>query len=373
VKTATFSCSGRLWSRATILGLSIGHAGCFLPSFETTGEGASDGSGGQSTCESATFGEPPAASSSPIDAVNFFVAIRKIDFGEEDLSTRPGFDLDGVCTCCEGCSQTGSCTPPAGSEGRVCDRVDGGHDNGFAEFLQGLNTAPLDDRINSTALEASVISGRWTILVRVYNYNGGTNDDAVSLALYTTSGLGTEPVWDGEDPWPVRDDSLTPAGNLLDDALVKIDDAYVVGGVLVGQFRGMQTLKLTLTNQLVLDLSDAVFQAELQEVGAGFQMREGVIGGVWAIDAAFKAIGAARTDAGEPLICTDATPYDMAVHTPLCTLLDSTVAGEPACGGISVGMAFTADLVAYPVDILPFEDTSIACLAATHPAGDSCQ
>ncbi len=354
-----------------VLLLPLALPGCFLPGFEKV-EGEKGGGGTNVTCESASFEQPGQGGGDGADPVDFFAALHAINFGETTLATRPGFDLDGACTCCEGCDEPGSCGPPAGAEGNECDQVDGvsnaGRDNNAAKFFAGLTTGGLD--ATSDSLTTAAETGAWSVLFRVFEYNGEVNDSDVSVAIYTTTGAQLPPQWDGADVYHIRSDSVVDLDPLR--PRVTRNDAYVVDGVLVAVFQDPSPLILRLQNGFFFELSYAVLRARIEQVPNGFALREGVIGGIWSMPNVFQALASMRSVNGDALVCTGTMLYDDAIKGPLCGLRDSSLAAAPACQAISVGVSFSADPILTPpmVDdvVLPFTP----CAAGTDPSGDSC-
>ena len=96
-------------------------ASCAVPGFElvdtvTGGAGGTagagpGGSGGSSACESAEPPNAPDTSDPGPDDVDFVVATRSLDFGEEfdDDGPSVGYDLDTRCTCLGGRSAAQMC------------------------------------------------------------------------------------------------------------------------------------------------------------------------------------------------------------------------------------------------------------------------
>lgn len=350
---------------------------CFLPGFEKVeGTGGSGGSAGGAppVCETVSYVETTNGETTPSDPRDFFNALRVVDFGEVALTTRPGFDLDGVCTCCTDCEQTPTCNPPPGAQGEECDSTDGlpnqGRDNNLAKFLATNESSDLG--LSSTALRSAIDAGTWTLLLRVSDWNGLDDDGQVTVAVYTTFGSTVAPAWDGNDVFQVRSDSVAVASADIDEPLVSNEDAYVADGKLVAVFGTQRPLVLHLANAFTIELSYAVLQAELGEEGTGYVLTSGVIGGIWDMRAVFKALAGAR-NADMPRICTDSPGYP-GVKDALCVLRDSLDDPEPiTCGGISIGMAFTGARITTPTVVEDFIDETMGCPLATDPTNDICE
>ncbi len=102
--------------------------------------------------------------------IEFYDAIRRIDFG--DGGAPIGFDLDETCTC----PGPDSCV--ASDAGTRCDLA-GGVDNAFSNFVQSFSSAT--NIFNASDIDATLASGHSGLLVRVKGYNGQANDTQVAL------------------------------------------------------------------------------------------------------------------------------------------------------------------------------------------------
>lgn len=366
------------WHALRAASVALALQACLLPSFEKVdgGGGGSAGSGGEggagAACETVTL-EPAPEDPEPGGQISFFAAMRTLDLGEGHLASRPGMDLDGVCTCCTGCNAAASCVAPRESGMRACDERDGqpnqGRDNNAANLiLEGISLFGAE--LRSDAMTNSVTAGAFTILVGIFHYNGLPDDGAVSVALYAAT-TSDPPLWLGEDTWSLLDSSLAPEFADLEDALVLRDDAYVRDGTLVARF-GDTPLSITLPNRLVVTLHDGVVQAKVEQTPElGFRLMDGVLAGTWLTADAFRGIGGMRR-AGMAHVCTLTVGYDQYVHTPLCALRDSATPANPdaPCNGVSFGLAFTADPVGLPTIVSAPEETP--CGKLGEPAADSC-
>ncbi|NUP04448.1 MAG: hypothetical protein HOW73_00115 [Polyangiaceae bacterium] len=354
--------------RGSIILAALFTPACFLPSFEKDQGGGGEGGGGSSgtgTCE-IELATPPTAPADPNPGgeIEFFSAWHAVDVGESHMASRPGFDLDGVCACCDVCD-TSTCAPPLGTTEEYCDAVEGepneGRDNNAAKFL--LAIAELNTALTSQGMQQRTEIGTWSVIVRVSQYNGDPDDGQVNVALYSTTGSTASPEWADEDVWNIRQDSLA-AGGTLDDALVQRDDAYVKDGVLVAKFEDAQ-LSLVLPVNFVVKLQHATFSSRIELADSGkYQLRDGVISGRWGITDAVPALAGMRTMTAPdaPVSC----PGDLVTYpdypsykTALCNLRDEgTIAGPGPCDALSFGLAFTADPIDTPV-VVPFNGASL--------------
>ena len=353
--------------------LSAALAGCFLPSYEKVeggGGGGAGGAGGEDVC---ALANPPAAPSTPPPGgeVEFFVAMRVIDVGDAHLPSRPGYDLDGVCACCSGC--TGSlCVAPAAATLEACDAVsgqpNGGRDNNFAKYAAGLGGSALAD-LRSSGMSQLADRGLWGVVLRVSQYNGDPDDGEVTVALHNAVGSPAEPLWDGNDAWQLRSDSFGALGT-LDDALFVQDGAYVSDGVLVVTFPA--TVSLALPLNFVLPLEDVTLQARIaKDAQDDFELVEGVLGGRVRITDALAALGGTRFQ-GFPVVCTDTLDYASLYKDPLCAHRDESTVSLPApCDAVSFGMSFSAEQIGDAPSIVPV-DTTRLCFPEVDPAGHMC-
>ena len=373
-------------------------AGCFVAGFEvsdssgpgstssSTGTGAGGAGGAEPICPSTRW--PASTPGAPGgDGSELFFALREIDFGETTLSKRPGFDLDGVCSCCEGCAGE-SCIPgEAMPSARSCDAVggepNGGVDNAFAVLVQALSDY-VSGEFGSVGASEQAESGVWSVLVRVSDYNLGPFDDKVTVAVYTTDGLVDAdgmggagpglPAWLGEDDWTVRAEALQSGATTVDSPTILSTNAYVADGRLVGIFDGESGgLKLNVASQLDVNLGYAIFTADLQCEG-GCRLRNGVLGGMWSIEDAFAAIGAVTVNVGGSFSVCKGSPVYSIVKKSICDARDALI-GTPKpvpCNAISFGLGFNADPIKKPTTISNNPGGGSQCTEATNPAGDTC-
>jgi hypothetical protein len=364
----------------------------------TTGAGTGGAAeGGANACSGE--GLPLAPQNAPAGSqVDQFFALRTVDFGEDRLFSRPGFDLDKTCTCCDGCAAPSTCTPasdpnPPKSDPRACDAVDGipngGIDNAFAVVVSDLAAASPD--YSSKGWSGLAETGRWNVLVRVTNYNGEPDDDDVQLAFYTTAGLasstgaggaGGSPAvaqWDGTDDWTVTRDCLAD-GSSLDAPKAVADVAYVADGVLVGKFDDLDDrVPLDLAGFLRVELGYGLFSAKLE----GTKLEDGMLGGIWTMTDAFRSLATLSLDLpalGSVKVCND--PADSStyaiyqqVRSSLCSARDSSTmplaADVGPCDSISLGMRFQAEAIREPSTIVDAPPL-VSCPPDTSPEFDTC-
>lgn len=357
-------------------------SGCFLPSFEVeTNEAGGGGAGGNGTggqtCESATVAPPP-TDAPPGGQFDVFTATHTIDLGETHIDDRPGLDLDGACTCCAACESAPTCTPSASAPDAVCDEVDGisnaGIDNDAAKLFAAFGVG-FPGAVSTQILTTKIGVGAFGIVIRLFHYNGESDDDTVSVAVYGTVGADQPPTWTGSDAWKIRNDSLAVGFTGIDDALSLRDDAYVTGGIVVARF-DTTPLVLFLADGLVVRLQDGFLTARVEKVaGGGFRLLDGTIGGTWSEAEVFAGF-AGLESAGVRTVCTMNPPYESSFKKPLCELRDALSGGGPGsapCDAISFGLAFTADPIADNPAIATPPMPAPACdLTMGDPSGDTC-
>jgi hypothetical protein len=277
--------------------------------------------------------------------VGFIVALKEIGLSTDPPTPVTGYDLDGVCTC----PGPEACVPRVAEAGAHCDEP-GGRDlsmnkNVYAVISQSPGFSA--DRLN-----ANLTKGRYGILARVENYNGGKNDKSVRVSVYLSSGTPGDagPSWDGGDPWDLDPASLTsdagpPVSQYVDDT------AYVADGVLVASKLSGVKLALGVGSESIdLELAQAVMTAKVVARGDAFALEDGLVVGRWPTKNVLKAVAPLNAPGlGVPLCSPIAKAlYDYA-KTSICRAADisSNPARDPDkgadCDALSFGMRFVAE------------------------------
>ncbi len=372
--------------------IALSSGACFLPGFDVGGSGGSGSSTTSSTggaggaggappqlCESE--GLPPrpqgaggggGGGGAAPEPLRF--ALRNFDFGdapqgEPARTDLPGLDLDRSCSCCECVSALEACTRPSFATAASCDG-ERGVDNAFARLISLVG-----DNATSAALNGDVEDGVWTILVELADYNGLPDDAQVRVALYTTSGhktnpdamaLPTAPAWQGDDQWMRRADSVGPTN----EPLVYTDQAYVTGGVLVGELEGFLSLGGSLGSRV--NFRGGLVRARIAEVDGKTVLRDGVIGGRWPLEDIFAALSSLRI-LNQP-VCTNTIGYST-VKASICKATDvySRGVGANLCDALSFGMRFDAEPVLFAAALGPSTSSPGCVDPATDPANDCCE
>ncbi len=378
---------------------------CVVDSFElsesatpngghTATSSGAGGSGGKSpSCAHAVWPSAPAMSDPGGEDVEFVLAMRSVDFGEDDLSAGPtvGYDLDGRCSC-QG--EQASCQNAASVGEEQCDGP-AGRDNVTAMIFKQLGTFDPAKR-TSEAWTAEIESGDWSLLFRVRDYNGKPNDDQVQVALYPSPGLDEDgcsndptPKWDGNDQWPVSVTALDGGGaggqggaggcggstssEALDSPKYVDDNAYVTSSVLVANLPELALVLDRGYSHTILKLTAGFVSGRLEadsEVG-GWSLRDGLLVGRWKVSDFFEMLS--NLDYKSEPLCTDTAIYQ-AIKATACPKLDltSVLAGPTKpCDALSFGIAIEAQSAKLGT-IDQSAPPQSACPPATNPVGDSC-
>lgn len=333
------------------------------------GGAGGDADAGPTTCESATHPPPPEAATAGGD-LDFTVALRSIDIGEAGAAIT-GLDLDKTCTCHFG--QESSCILPDYADEDHCDDAQG-RDNGIAKVFATIQVFLGPETFGSAYYSSRAEEGRWSLLVRVFDYNGEPNDAQVSVAIYTTKwndAVLPKPAWDGNDVWPVSADSLADGVTL---ELPKYTDtkAYVTDGVLVGTLPEVH-INLSGNNGSVgLRLTAGTVLGKLEEVNGRFKISEGMVAARWKAADVFKIISSIT--AGDTPLCADGSFTYEQFKELVCGHIDiaSTLGGSTTeCDALSFGMAFATEPVLLGSPYMP-EQEMPNCPPDQDPANDTC-
>jgi len=390
------------------LGFGLGvllAASCFVGSYElvdaaSAGSGGGlppDGSpGGTGGCHHATWPSPP-ASSDPGTDVDLVFAVRKIDFGETALQNGPavGYDLDTRCTC-QG--EGPSCLEPTSATADHCDGPEG-RDNAASQLFHTL--LQFVDAVGSETNSQLAAEGKWTLLVRLRQYNGQANDQQVVASLYPSPGRDNDPcfgdayapAWDGTDQWPVPAESLEGSGGAapdggtgeggcqpdagagLDIDLPRYTDpvAYVRDWVLVANLPEAGMILSSTSHSPVVKITAGFLTAHIDhtQIPGRWLLRDGLLVGRWKLSDFLAMLGAFTVN-DQPL-CTNNPAY-IVVKPQICSYADvaSTLGGPTTpCDAISFGMGFEGE-DAKLGHILLSAGTTTECQPGTDPGSDTC-
>lgn len=298
-------------------------------------------------------------------------AMRTLDFNENQKPEEStlGFDLDGACTCLDTQAETCTTLKPRPT---LCDGP-GGRDNSFPRLYKDLITFGFAD--SSTAISQDLDSGRYTILLRIENYNGLPDDNDVKLSFYV-GGDCPSPSWNGKDQWTVLSTSVTDGD--LQKPRVKDANAYVTGGVLVASIptfdENDDRVLVQLNEKFAVALTGAVIVAKIDTLLGRWRITQGTLSGRWRDRDFFEYFSTFRAALEQPTQCTDSVFYPQ-IKSTFCGYADvSGSIGDVtgACTAMSIATRFTAQVAELGTiqQVVPTQPST--CPAATNPANDSC-
>lgn len=312
-----------------------------------------------------------------------------------------GFDLDGVNTC--HCGGAPSCVQPAGTK-EICDD-DAGRDHIALQLFRALGPSA---RMGSEQANLAMQSGQFGILLKMEGYNGGQNDQQVTVSLYVSNGIvGVQdggvvtPGHDGVDRWTVDPSYLkktqnmtpVPAGtdcSTTQDCQPAYADpnAYVSGGKLVanmGQVPLTFGYRANIGGALMV-LDSVIISGTIREVSIaggtniGFRIDDGSISGRWQTGQLLANMATIPDPFVDGSFFCGTDPLYPAVKNIICSLQDidhdrsGDNTGNAPCDALSMGFAFTAEPVhlgtVYPG---PTMITSGCTDEAGTPWHDQCQ
>jgi hypothetical protein len=355
----------------------------------TEAGGSSNGGAAGAACNSKTYPPPPLNKGLGGDIE--IVAIQAdVDLGDSMPSTSDqptrfrgiGFDLDHVCTTSQ--NQLTSCTLPADSDG-VPDGPEG-QDNAMGQVIQ--LTRNLLTNFSSEIYSAQLRKGAANTILHVTGYNGLPDDDQVQVevlvsARYNAFDPKATPKWDGNDTWPVAEDSV------IDRNLKKPKNVdphgYVRNGKLVASL-GDTGLRLligftdTYTVNLTLFLHASFNVCDIVPTDAGpwgYTLKNCTLAGRWTADDLIKQLWhfPDPLDLKNPKpLCTSSTSY-AGFKSTICSLRDITSSGTAGptapCDALSMGVNFQT-APARIGDVFANDLFAPTCPSNADPSNDSC-
>lgn len=329
----------------------------------TAGKAGTSGGAGTGAGGTGTLGGFPAE--------GLVFAMRTLDFAEnvKPEESMLGFDLDGACTCTD--TKVETCTTPK-ARPVLCDGP-GGRDNSFPRLYKDLITFGFAD--SSTAITQDLDSGKYTILLRIENYNGLPDDNDVRLTFYV-GGDCPSPEWKGEDKWTILSTSVKN-GDVNQPRLVDAN-AYVSNGTLVASIptfdENDDRVVIQLNDKFAVALTGAVVVAKLEQFLDRWRLTGGTLSGRWRDKDFFEYFSTFRAALEQPTQCTDSAFYPQIKGT-FCNYADvSGSLGDVtgACTAMSIATRFTAQVAQLGTiqQVVPTPPST--CPAATNPATDSC-
>jgi hypothetical protein len=358
-----------------------------------TGNGGSSGSAGAAVCNSKTY--PPKPTDSNLGGEIEIVGIQAdIDLGDSEPSTveapthfrEIGFNLDGICTTTKA-PKLGGCTLPAASDG-VPDGPQG-QDNAMGQVIQITRNLLGSDKFSSDIYSGQLRKGAANSILHVTGYNGKPDDDQVQVEVLVSARFDAfdpkaTPKWDGNDVWPVAEDSV------IDRSVKKprnVDPhAYVSGGKLVASLKdtGLRLL-IGLTDTYDVDLTlflHASFTVcdilPTTEGQWGFTLKNCTLAGRWTADDLIHQLWhfPDPLDLKNPKpLCTSSTSYP-GFKSTICNLRDIASSGTAGptelCDALSMGVNYNT-VPARLGDVFANDLFAPRCPANATPENDSCE
>ncbi len=390
--------------------IGVTAASCFAPPFgvvprPVSGDGGSGGSGGELAAGGAggaggcvhkvwpglpTMDDPSSAN------LEFIVAVRSVDMGDgapdlDSVGPKIGYDLDLHCT---GDGDPSSCLAPPGVAAASYKDGPGGVDNVAAKLFASAKA--FSTKIGSVRYTESAEMGGWSLLLRVQEYNGTSNDTHVKLSLFPSPGIHTQscvadatvPAWDGSDAWPIESSSLElgsgfgsdggtgPCGKgvpgfSFDGAKFYDANAYVSNGTLVANIPNSQIIFASSSSSTILKLTAGFVTGKIVKDGTSFRLTNGVLAGRWKAVDLFSSLTHVLENGKS--ICTDSAVYQ-AVKLGVCQARDiaATLGGPTTpCDALSLALSF--ETFPAKLGIVLTSALSVStCPQATDPNLDSC-
>lgn len=338
----------------------------------SAGDGGSDAPQ-DPVCSTVGVPDPPAAQpGGDAGDIEQEFAISSVDFGLDTSVDPVGLNIDRRCTTSLASS---TCKLPSPDQLARAIDYDGGVDNSGYSLVQQLSL--LGEAFAPKNINERLQRGEYGFIVRVRNYNGTPNDDAIGVEVYPALRHGVPPsVPDGgrSDLW-VRDQSY----NFVNSSTIRSTLAYVSAGVVVAFF---ETFEMPLsapeqtppTRRMVVKLRDVWMRAQLVKLPDGNDGARGVLAGRWStLDFLRQVRSLDVPNLGT--ICKQSFVYLQAKNT-LCPGRD--VRGRAVdddkdlpCDAVSAGLAFTA----YAVDTSTSEPPPVIpdpCVEAGIADDDDC-
>lgn len=274
------------------------------------------------------------------------------------LCPSAAIDLDGFKTCEEVDAGDGRTVRQGNSclaRSEVCDTAGGGDSQLQQVAVVNLGTQPNKGGDPNELLQ----QGKFGVLVELTSYNGKDDDAQVSVAFIQAVGVtlpdggrpatdgsgGSKPLFDGTDEWWPDRKSFTTE----DRAAYVVQDAYVVGGVLVARFTTRTPFSFG-GSGVNLMADEIVLTARLVRDASGLPVR--LDQGRLALRVPAESIwtyAAGRLSDGLSVCATDAKSLALrkAVIHDVCSGLDlasgaGAVTPDKACDAISFAAGFYA-------------------------------
>jgi hypothetical protein len=320
-------------------------------------------------------------------------------FGSDGGLPPFGWDLDNDCTCQGSPPGPPSCLQAAGTK-ENCDDF-AGRDHIALELFEALSiTAETGSQTANQAMQA----GQYGLVVQITGYNGMSNDEEVTVALYASNGIdgvqdGGTPVaqHNGNDKWTVDPRYITEGAQLVGTDCetsslcqpTSVDDtAYVAGGILVAQFPNSVPLTFGSRANIggaLMQLNGVVLvgtlvAAPIAGSGEGWAIVNGSISGRWETSQLLGNLSTIPDPMSpDPGYFCGSDPFYATFKNVICSLQDIEANGLDnqtplaPCDALSMAFAFTAE----PARLGPVYGVAAAPAGCIDDAGlawhDTCQ
>jgi hypothetical protein len=306
-------------------------------------------SGVEAACVPAVPPKAPAADDDGGADADLIFALHALDLGTK-LSDPVGYDLDTVCTC----PGPSSCTLPSSAvDGEACDHP-GGRDNATGALFADLGT--FDPHLDQSNLNSEIENGKFTVLVRVRNYNGLANDTNVDAEFYNSPGSNGPPRWTGSDSWFIYKDNVLSGTDESNYVPVYYDThAYVRDYTLVARPR---TLAIRIAPDTGINDNYLEFPISSSVVTLDLQTGDGLFAARLASSDLLSSVQVLESDAG--FLCGTNILY-LGIASEVCPAQDIMTspsednAGK-SCDALSLAIGFTSvaahlDMLESPVQV----------------------
>ena len=261
-----------------------------------------------------------------------------------------GYNLDGLVT---DNNSSNVCTLTAGAP--KANQVDGtnGIDNAFGAvilpIIQSASSMPTPSQTETQFIDM----GNWTLQLQVRGLSDDPSQSALGLMaqVYTSGAYGGVPAFDSSTYWPVLSTSVKDGQTIASGSVVQFGNSYVSNGTFVSG-PGPNPVVLPLVFQGVpfpLAIHNAVFTFDHVDHADAVN---GTIAGVLNTQ---EFINALQAVAGQISISLCGSAFDgiaQQIRQASDILANGTNAPNVPCTAISVGIGFTAKLIANPTQVV---------------------
>jgi hypothetical protein len=265
-----------------------------------------------------------------------------------------GYDLDGLVTTT---SSKNVCTLTAGAP--PSNQLDGndGIDNAWGNAVLPIIESALAGGAPSAAASAVLAAGGWTLQIQITGLSADPAQSARGLdaQLFVSGPLGAMPAFDQTTDWPVLPSSLADGATIAGGALVHFTNVYVVAGTLVATGASQPMLLPLVVNWEIFNTSTPVslpliiHDPTLTFVHATPNAAShGIIAGLLDMQALITALQTIAAYADQDLCPQTYVGFIPQIQQAQDILTDATNKPGLLCDAISIGLGFTASLVANP-------------------------